>query len=193
MSDNQNPGAPVFENPTDKAPETTRQQDELILGKFKDYSELEKAYRESEKFISITRDELKTAQSQLQQFNATIPDGAPDYIQEMEGFLREHNLAGQTDEFLSYLEKNPELLRLDNQTAFSFALKNLKEPSLGEVNEFSLGEVNDPSLREVSDYLNKLPPIVMSGQGGEFLATPDKTPKTFEEAGEMFLNLLKKG
>jgi hypothetical protein len=177
MSDNQNTDAPVFQNSTDKAPETTRQQDELILGKFRDYAELEKAYRESEKFISITRDELKTAQNQLEQFNATIPDGASSYIQEMEGFMKENNLVDKTDEFISYFEKNPELLQLDNKTAFSFALKNLK----------------GTSDKDVSDYLKKLPPIVMSGQGGEFITTPDKTPKTFEEAGEMFLNLLKKG
>lgn len=177
MSDNQNMDAPVYQASADKAPEMTRQQDELILGKFKDYTELEKAYRESEKFISITREELKTAQNQLEQFNATIPDGTSSYIQEMEGFMKDKNLGDKTDEFISFFEKNPEILQLDNETAFSFALKNLK----------------GSSDTDVSDYLKKLPPIVMSGQGGEFITTPDKTPKTFEEAGEMFLNLLKKG
>lgn len=174
MSDNQNTGAPVLQ--TDKAPQTTRQQDELILGKFKDYSELEKAYRESEKFISITRDELKTAQNQLEELNATIPIGTSSYIQEMEEFMQEKNIGDKTDEFIAYFEKNPEILQLDNKTAFSFALKNLK----------------GSSQAEVSDYISKLPPTLMSGQGGEFITTPDKTPKTFEEAGEMFLSTLKK-
>jgi Zn-dependent metalloprotease len=177
MSDNQNTDAPDLENfNSDKATETTRQQDELILGKFKDYSELEKAYRESEKFISITRDELKTAQNQLEQLNATIPVGTSEYIQEMEQFMQENEVQDKTAEFISYFEKNPEILQLDNKTAFSFALKNLKQ---------------NPNL-DVSDYINKLPPILMSGQGGEFITTPDKTPKTFEEAGDMFLSLLKK-
>ncbi len=147
----------------------------LILGKFKDYSELEKAYCESERFISRTREELKEARELLAE--ATVSDVEEKFQSDLEGFLQEHGLADRAYDFISYLEENPELLSLDHQAAFTMAKRALTTlPS---------------AYREYAHSLSQMPPALICGQGGEFCTTPGNQPKTFEEAGEMFLQMVK--
>ena len=147
----------------------------LILGKFKDYSELEKAYRESERFISQTREELKEARELLRE--ATVPNEETQFQSDLESFLQEHGLAERAYDFISYLEENPELLELDRQSAFMMAKRALT--------------TLPPAYREYANSLSQMPPALICGQGGEFCTTPGKQPKTFEEAGEMFLQMVK--
>ena len=147
----------------------------LILGKFKDYSELEKAYRESERFISQTREELKEARELLKE--ATVPGEEAMFQSDLEGFLQEHGLANRAYDFISYLEENPELLSLDHQSAFMMAKRALT--------------TLPPAYREYAHSLSQMPPALICGQGGEFCTTPGNKPKTFEEAGEMFLQMVK--
>ena len=147
----------------------------LILGKFKDYSELEKAYRESERFISQTREELKEARELLRE--ASVPSEEAIFQSDLEGFLKEHGLAERAYDFISYLEENPELLELDHQSAFMMAKRALT--------------TLPPAYREYANSLSQMPPALICGQGGEFCTTPGKQPKTFEEAGEMFLQMVK--
>ena len=147
----------------------------LILGKFKDYSELEKAYRESERFISQTREELKEARELLRE--ASVPSEEAVFQSDLEGFLQEHGLADRAYDFISYLEENPELLSLDHQSAFMMAKRALT--------------TLPHAYREYANSLSQMPPALICGQGGEFCTTPGNKPKTFEEAGEMFLQMVK--
>ena len=157
-------------NPTENGEDTP-----LILGKFKDYSELEKAYCESERFISRTREELKEARELLKE--ASVPNEEAQFQSDLEGFLKEHGLAERAYDFISYLEENPELLSLDHQSAFMMAKRALT--------------TLPPVYREYASSLSQMPPALICGQGGEFCTTPGKQPKTFEEAGEMFLQMVK--
>ncbi len=147
----------------------------LILGKFKDYSELEKAYCESEKFISKTREELKEARELLK--DGAIPNETIEFQNELDQFLNEHALANRAYDFISYLSENPELLSLDNRTAFTLAKRALTTPP--------------PAYREYASSLSQMPPAMIAGQGGEFYTTPGTKPKTFEEAGDLFLQMVK--
>ena len=178
MSDNLNTGFPDFDD-SDKEPVETRQESELILGKFKDQDELIKAYRESEKFISKTREELKYAQGQLESLNAAVPPGASEFYEDINQFLIDNDALNCADSVIEFLEQNPELLALDNKSAFSFALRN---------SERSKADFDT----NVANYLDILPPELISGQGGELFTTPQKVPATFEEAGDLFLNMIRK-
>ena len=147
----------------------------LILGKFKDYSELEKAYRESEKFISQTREELKEARELLK--DSAIPEETVAFQNDLDQFLQEHALTDRAYEFISCLTETPELLSLDNQEAFTFVKRMLTTP---------------PHIyREYASSLSQMPPAMIAGQGGEFYTTPGNKPKTFEEAGDLFLQMVK--
>lgn len=147
----------------------------LILGKFKDYSELEKAYRESERFISQTREELKEAREHLKQ--AAIPDEITQFQADLDAFLDANDLTHRAYEFISYLTENPELLSLDSSSAFTLAKRALTTPPM--------------AYREYVESLSQTPPALISGQGGEFYTTPGAKPKTFEEAGDLFLQMVK--
>ncbi len=148
----------------------------LILGKFKDYGELEKAYRESERYISQTREELKEARELLEE--ATIPDEMTQFQNDLDAFLEENALTHRAYEFISYLTENPELLSLDLSSAFTLAKRALTTPPA--------------PYREYVECLSQTPPALISGQGGEFYTTPGTKPKTFEEAGDLFLQMVKK-
>ena len=147
----------------------------LILGKFKDYSELERAYRESERFISQTREELKEARELLKE--SAIPEETVAFHNDLEAFLQEHALTDRAYEFISYLTENPELLSLDNQSAFTFVKRAITTVPL--------------PYQQYRESLSQMPPAVISGQGGEFYTTPGTKPKTFEEAGDLFLQMVK--
>jgi hypothetical protein len=176
---------------SDKESAMPEQGEELILGKFKNQDELIKAYRESEKLITKSREELKAAQ-RLSQFG-DIPPGTYEFCGEIDRILSENNAEIMFDDVMDYFFENPELLALDNQTALSFAFKNLKGVNkMKSVNDATASGLNNDFRRNVNDYLNILPPELITGQGGELYTTPQKEPKTFEEAGEMFMNMLKK-
>ncbi len=155
--------------------ETGAEAPALILGKFKDYSELEKAYRESERFISQTREELKEARQLLKE--ASIPEETLQFQTDLDRFLSENALADRAYEFISYLTENPELLELDATSAFTIAKRAITSPPM--------------PYREYADCLSQMPPALIAGQGGEFYTTPGKKPKTFEEAGDLFLQMVK--
>lgn len=150
-------------------------QEPLILGKFKDYTELEKAYRESEKFISQTREELKEAKELLKA--NPIPEETMEFQNDLDSFLEAHGLTDRAYEFISYLTENPELLSLENEAAFTLAKRAICTPPR--------------QYREYAQSLSQMPPALIAGQGGEFYATPGKSPKTFEEAGDLFLQMVK--
>jgi hypothetical protein len=165
----------------DKESAMPEQSEELILGKFKNQDELIKAYHESEKLITKSREELKAAQ-RLSQFG-DIPPGTYEFCGEIDRILSENNAESMFDDVMDYFYENPELLDLNNQTALSFALRNMK-------GDGAASGRNNNFRRNVNDYLNILPPELITGQGGELYTTPQKEPKTFEEAGEMFMNML---
>ncbi len=168
---------PVLE-PIQPASETDQGEKEtpsLILGKFKDYSELEKAYRESERYISQTREELKEARELLKE-NA-IPDEIAQFQSDLDAFLEENALTHRAYDFISYLTENPELLSLDPSSAFTLTKRALTTPPT--------------PYRDYVESLSQMPPALISGQGGEFYTTPGTKPKTFEEAGDLFLQMVK--
>ena len=176
---------PMIDNPNEVGLEETKPSSEteqgekgespLILGKFKDYSELEKAYRESERFISQTREELKEAREHLKE--AAIPDEITQFQADLDAFLDANALTHRAYEFISYLTENPELLSLDSPSAFAFVKRALTTPPA--------------PYREYMESLSQTPPAMIAGQGGELYTTPGAQPKTFEEAGDLFLQMVK--
>lgn len=168
---------PVLDNtqPASMTDQGEKETPSLILGKFKDYSELEKAYRESERYISQTREELKEARNLLEA-NA-IPDEITQFQTDLDAFLEENALTHRAYDFISYLTENPELLSLDSSSAFTLTKRALTTPPA--------------PYRDYVESLSQMPPALISGQGGEFYTTPGTQPKTFEEAGDLFLQMVK--
>lgn len=174
---------PMIDNPMEAVVETTAHETDpvtdetptLILGKFKDYTELEKAYRESERYISQTREELKEARNLLKE--AAIPNEITAFQTDLDAFLEENALTHRAYDFISYLTENPELLSLEPQDAFHFTKRALT--------------TTPAPYRAYVDSLSQTPPAMICGQGGEFFATPGAKPKTFEEAGDLFLQMVK--
>lgn len=174
MIDNLTESVPEMLQPESETDPVEKETPPLILGKFKDYSELEKAYRESERYISQTREELKEARELLEA--NTIPDEMQQFQSDLDAFLEANALTHRAYDFISYLTENPELLSLDLSSAFTLAKRAITTPPA--------------PYRDYVDSLSQMPPALISGQGSEFYTTPGTKPKTFEEAGDLFLQMV---
>lgn len=147
--------------------ENSSPEEKLILGKFKTIADLVCAYQNSEKLITQTREEIKKLRSESENGGS---------LQKEDGLTHEadDNSNLSDEQFLSRLKQLFESSDiLEKKILNNEKLKN--------------------SLTEaiVKNTAESKPPQVMQG-GGEIIKTPESKPKTFEEAGRAFINLLNK-
>ena len=175
------------------------------LEKFKNFSELEKAYVSLEKEFTKKCQALKELKEQCDNVEKT---STPQYLQQgwnekVKDFFGSNPQAKQfADEISTILASDKVLASSENslEKAFEKVKANnfkTKDEMINDDNFVNNYVLTNGKIREkiINDYLsqvmaNKVAPLISNGSGANVMVTPKSKPSTLKEAGSYMLAMM---
>ncbi len=178
-----------------------------LISKFKNFSELEKAYVNLEKEFTKKCQALKDLKAHVSD-NAEEKPSAPQYMQEgwvekVQAFFEQNPQAKQFANDISQLIASDKVLA-SSENSLELAYEKVKannyktnDELLNDPNFMETYIFNNPVVKEkiIGDYLSqvvskKSVPLMSNFSGGNVMVTPKTKPTSLKEAGDYMVALM---